>query len=79
VLIGATNRPELIDPALMRPGRFDRRMHVDKPDVNGRLAILRLHASRRPFSGTLDWMSVAHRTPAASRSPRAKPLRRRRE
>jgi cell division protease FtsH len=63
VLIGATNRPELIDPALMRPGRFDRRMHVDKPDVNGRLAILRLHASRRPFSGRVDWMSVAHRTP----------------
>jgi len=63
VLIGATNRPELIDPALMRPGRFDRRMHVDKPDVNGRLAILSLHASRRPFSGRIDWMSVAHRTP----------------
>src|SRR6266481_3608948 len=63
VLIGATNRPELIDPALMRPGRFDRRMHVDKPDVNGRLAILRLHASKRPFSGNVDWMSVAHRTP----------------
>ncbi|HEX9316191.1 MAG TPA: AAA family ATPase, partial [Actinomycetota bacterium] len=63
VLIGATNRPELIDPALLRPGRFDRRMHVDKPDVNGRHAILRLHASRRPFSGKIDWMSVAHRTP----------------
>jgi cell division protease FtsH len=63
VLIGATNRPELIDPALMRPGRFDRRIHVDKPDVNGRLAILRLHASKRPFSGKIDWMSVAHRTP----------------
>jgi cell division protease FtsH len=63
VLIGATNRPELIDPALMRPGRFDRRMHVDKPDVKGRLAILKLHASKRPYSGGIDWMSVAHRTP----------------
>ena len=63
VLIGATNRPELIDPALMRPGRFDRRIHVDKPDVKGRYAILTLHASRRPFSGHIDWMSVAHRTP----------------
>lgn len=63
VLIGATNRPELIDPALMRPGRFDRRIHVDKPDVKGRDAILRLHAAKRPFSGKVDWMSVAHRTP----------------
>ncbi|MGH2719928.1 MAG: ATP-dependent metallopeptidase FtsH/Yme1/Tma family protein [Actinomycetota bacterium] len=63
VLIGATNRPELIDPALMRPGRFDRRIHVDKPDVKGRYAILKLHASKRPFSGRIDWMSVAHRTP----------------
>ena len=63
VLIGATNRPELIDDALLRPGRFDRRIHVDKPDVKGRLAILRLHASRRPFSGRIDWSSVAHRTP----------------
>ncbi|HEU5002671.1 MAG TPA: AAA family ATPase [Actinomycetota bacterium] len=66
VLIGATNRPELIDPALLRPGRFDRRIHVDKPDVGGRLAILRLHASRRPFSGQVDWMSVARRTPGLS-------------
>src|SRR3989440_10174225 len=66
VLIGATNRPELIDPALLRPGRFDRRMHVDKPDVNGRLAILKLHASRRPFSGKLDWLAGAHRTPGPS-------------
>ena len=63
VLIGATNRPELIDPALLRPGRFDRRIKVDKPDVKGRAAILKLHASRRPFSGRIDWMSVAHRTP----------------
>ena len=63
VLIGATNRPELIDPALLRPGRFDRRMHVDKPDVKGRHAILRLHAARRPFSGRIDWISVAQRTP----------------
>jgi cell division protease FtsH len=62
VLIGATNRPELIDPALLRPGRFDRRIHVDKPDLKGRLAILKLHASKRPFSGRIDWMAVAHGT-----------------
>ncbi|HMC08452.1 MAG TPA: AAA family ATPase, partial [Actinomycetota bacterium] len=63
VLIGATNRPELIDPALLRPGRFDRRIHVEKPDLKGRYQILRLHASRRPFSAGIDWTSVAHRTP----------------
>ncbi|GAC1366066.1 MAG: hypothetical protein NVSMB32_10100 [Actinomycetota bacterium] len=63
VLIGATNRPELIDPALLRPGRFDRRIHVDKPDVKGRVAVLRLHAAKRPFAGGIDWRSVAQRTP----------------
>lgn len=63
VLIGATNRPELIDPALMRPGRFDRRIHVDKPDLKGRYSILKVHASKRPFGPGIDWMAVAQRTP----------------
>jgi cell division protease FtsH len=62
VLIGATNRPEMIDPALLRPGRFDRRIHVAGPDVVGRERILRLHASKRPHSRTIDWRSVATRT-----------------
>lgn len=62
VMIGATNRPELIDPALLRPGRFDRRIHVERPDLSGREDILRLHASRRPFSKGVDWSEVAART-----------------
>lgn len=62
VLIGATNRPEMIDGALLRPGRFDRRIHVSGPDVVGREQILRLHAAKRPCSGSIDWASVAKRT-----------------
>lgn len=62
VLIGATNRPEMIDPALLRPGRFDRRINVAGPDVVGRERILRLHASKRPYSPAINWKSVASRT-----------------
>ena len=66
LLLGATNRPELIDPALLRPGRFDRRIQIDRPDVRGREAILRLHASKRPFSGRVDWAEVASTTAGMS-------------
>ncbi len=59
LLLAATNRPELIDPALLRPGRFDRRIQIDRPDVKGREKILRLHAGKRPFSGRVDWAEVA--------------------
>jgi cell division protease FtsH len=62
MLIGATNRPELIDPALLRPGRFDRRIQVDRPDRDGREKILRLHANRRPISSRVDWGEVAANT-----------------
>jgi cell division protease FtsH len=62
LILGATNRPELIDAALLRPGRFDRRIHVDLPDRDGREAILRLHASQRPFSRQVDWDAVADDT-----------------
>jgi len=62
LILGATNRPELLDPALVRPGRFDRRIQVDRPDLAGREAILRLHASPRPFSRSVDWADVAHQT-----------------
>ncbi|MDQ3680522.1 MAG: AAA family ATPase [Actinomycetota bacterium] len=62
LVLGATNRPELIDPALLRPGRFDRRIQVDRPDRGGREQILRLHASRRPFSPRVDWGDVAANT-----------------
>jgi cell division protease FtsH len=62
LLLGATNRPELLDPALVRPGRFDRMIHIDRPDLAGREAILRLYASRRPFAADVDWADVAHQT-----------------
>ena len=62
LVLGATNRPELIDAALLRPGRFDRRIQVDRPDREGREQILRLHASRRPFSNRVDWGEVALNT-----------------
>ncbi|MGH2773206.1 MAG: ATP-dependent metallopeptidase FtsH/Yme1/Tma family protein [Actinomycetota bacterium] len=66
LMIGATNRPELIDPALMRPGRFDRRIHVERPDRRGREAILRLHASKRAVSSHVDWANTAHQTAGLS-------------
>ncbi|MDQ3974253.1 MAG: AAA family ATPase [Actinomycetota bacterium] len=62
LILGATNRPELIDPALLRPGRFDRRIQVDRPDRAGREQILRLHAARRPFASDVDWRQVAAET-----------------
>ncbi|MDQ4133105.1 MAG: AAA family ATPase [Actinomycetota bacterium] len=66
LLLGATNRPELIDPALLRPGRFDRRIHIDRPDRDGREQILELHASRRPISRRVDWGEVASHTAGLS-------------
>ena len=62
MIIGATNRPELIDGALLRPGRFDRRIQVDRPDRSGREKILRLHADVRPISRRVDWGEVAAHT-----------------
>ncbi|MGH2732433.1 MAG: ATP-dependent metallopeptidase FtsH/Yme1/Tma family protein [Actinomycetota bacterium] len=62
LILGATNRPELIDPALLRPGRFDRSIHVDRPDLAGRESILELHASKRPFSTRIGWRHLAGRT-----------------
>ena len=62
MIIGATNRPELIDSALLRPGRFDRRIQVDRPDREGREKILVLHAGRRPISRRVDWSDIAANT-----------------
>ena len=62
LILGATNRPELIDPALLRPGRFDRRIRVDRPDRDGRQKILMLHAMHRPISSRVDWSDVAANT-----------------
>ena len=63
IIIAATNRPDVLDPALMRPGRFDRQVVVDAPDVRGREAILRIHARGKPLSRTVDLHKVAQRTP----------------
>ena len=62
LVVGATNRPELLDPALLRSGRFDRRISVDRPDRDGRERILELHAQSRPFSDRIDWGRVASHT-----------------
>jgi cell division protease FtsH len=66
ILIAATNRPDILDPALLRPGRFDRQIAVDAPDMEGRKAILRVHAKGKPFAPDVDLDSVARRTPGFS-------------
>ncbi len=63
VLIAATNRPDVLDPALLRPGRFDRQIPVEAPDMKGRLQILRVHAVNKPMAAGVDLESVAKRTP----------------
>ncbi len=63
IMIAATNRPDILDPALLRPGRFDRQIAVDRPDLEGRKAILRVHAKGKPFEPGLDLDTVARRTP----------------
>merc|ERR1719353_797596 len=62
IVIAATNRADILDPALIRPGRFDRRVPVDLPDVKGRLDILRVHARGKPLAAELDLQIVAKRT-----------------
>ena len=62
LILGATNRPELIDPALLRPGRFDRRIRIDRPDRDAREKILQLHAGTRPVSRRVDWADIAAST-----------------
>ena len=66
VVMGATNRPDILDPALLRPGRFDRQVVVDTPDVHGRLEILRLHGEKRPLASNASLEEVARETPGFS-------------
>ncbi len=66
ILIAATNRPDILDPALLRPGRFDRRIIVPRPDVKGRLGILAVHARRTPLSSNVDLEVIAKGTPGFS-------------
>jgi len=63
ILIAATNRPDVLDPALLRPGRFDRQISVDRPDLKGRAAILAVHAKSKPVAKDVDLESYAKRTP----------------
>lgn len=66
IVIAATNRPDILDPALLRPGRFDRRVTIDNPDVRGRTAILDVHAKGKPFDKDADMQSIAKQTPGFS-------------
>jgi cell division protease FtsH len=63
IIIAATNRPDILDPALLRPGRFDRRVTLDRPDVKGREAILKVHVKGKPLDPQADLASVARGTP----------------
>jgi cell division protease FtsH len=63
ILIAATNRPDVLDPALLRPGRFDRQIPVDRPDLKGREEILKVHAKSKPISDEVDLLTYARRTP----------------
>ncbi|MDB1086640.1 ATP-dependent zinc metalloprotease FtsH [Streptomyces sp. ACA25] len=63
ILIAATNRPDILDPALLRPGRFDRQIAVDRPDMQGRLEILKVHQKGKPVAPDVDLQAVARRTP----------------
>jgi len=66
ILIAATNRPDVLDPALLRPGRFDRRIVVPRPDLNGRIGILQVHTRKVPLGGDVDLEVIARGTPGFS-------------
>jgi len=66
ILIAATNRPDVLDPALLRPGRFDRQISVEAPDLAGRTQILKVHARGKPIAADVDLQAVARRTPGFS-------------
>jgi len=63
IVVAATNRPDILDPALLRPGRFDRRVILDKPDLKGREEILKIHGKNKPLAQDVDLKIVARRTP----------------
>ncbi|MFY0761108.1 ATP-dependent zinc metalloprotease FtsH [Metabacillus dongyingensis] len=66
IMIAATNRPDILDPALLRPGRFDRQITVDRPDLKGREAVLQVHARNKPLDDAVNLKSIAARTPGFS-------------
>lgn len=66
IIVAATNRPDILDPALLRPGRFDRQITVDRPDVRGREAVLKVHARNKPLNDDVNLKAIAARTPGFS-------------
>ena len=62
IMMAATNRPDILDPALLRPGRFDRQIVVDVPDVKGREAILKVHSAKKPLANDVDLEEIAKAT-----------------
>ena len=62
IVIAATNRPDILDPALLRPGRFDRRVVLDRPDINGRMAILKVHTNGKPLDKSVNLETLAKGT-----------------
>ena len=66
IIIAATNRPDILDPALLRPGRFDRQITVDRPDVTGREAVLKVHSRNKPLDDSVRLGAIARRTPGFS-------------
>ncbi|WP_186575876.1 ATP-dependent zinc metalloprotease FtsH [Aquibacillus kalidii] len=66
IIIAATNRPDILDPALLRPGRFDRQITVDRPDLKGREDVLKVHARNKPLDESVDLKTIAMRTPGFS-------------
>ncbi|MFC3210624.1 ATP-dependent zinc metalloprotease FtsH [Planomicrobium okeanokoites] len=66
IIIAATNRPDILDPALLRPGRFDRQITVGRPDVKGREEVLKVHARNKPLDESVDMKAIAQRTPGFS-------------
>lgn len=66
IVLAATNRPDILDPALLRPGRFDRRVVIDQPDIKGREEILKIHAKGKPLAPTVELKQLAQRTPGFS-------------
>ena len=66
IILASTNRPDILDPALLRPGRFDRRVTLDNPDVKGREAILKVHVQGKPLAAEIDLTAIAKQTPGFS-------------
>ncbi|HUO75927.1 MAG TPA: ATP-dependent zinc metalloprotease FtsH [Candidatus Paceibacterota bacterium] len=66
IVMAATNRPDILDPALLRPGRFDRRVILDEPSLKDRVEVLKIHAEGKPMASNINWQVVAERTPGFS-------------